>query len=90
MPYNIILTSNAKKQLSKINNPYLTKIEKEINKLATNPFPVNSVKIVGQFNYYRLRVNDYRILYTVFEKELQIDVIDIGTRQNYYDNIYFY
>jgi hypothetical protein len=47
--------------------------------LADNPRPPGSVKLTGQ-DAYRVRVGDYRIIYTVHDEQLLVLVIDVGHR----------
>ena len=54
-----------------------------IDALAGDPHPPQSKRLTGRADY-RLRVGDYRLLYTVDGGELTILVIDIGHRRDIY------
>ena len=52
-----------------------------------NPLNHNNldiVKLIGFQNIYRLRINDYRIIYEVFENEIMIYIFNIGNRGDIY------
>ncbi|WP_340162580.1 type II toxin-antitoxin system RelE family toxin [Thermoclostridium caenicola] len=49
--------------------------------------PKGDVKKLKGYAYYRLRVGDFRVIFTKNDKELVILVIDIGNRGQIYDNL---
>ncbi|MGH8557200.1 MAG: type II toxin-antitoxin system RelE family toxin [Methylococcales bacterium] len=42
---------------------------KQLDKLATNPCPDGCKKLHGVEHSYRIRVGDYRVIYTVFDNK---------------------
>ena len=55
-------------------------------KLTTDPENYGK-PLVGEFKgYYRLRVEDYRIIYRIVKKEIQVLVLKIGIRRD--DEVY--
>jgi mRNA interferase RelE/StbE len=54
-----------------------------ISKLADNPRPVGSEKISGQ-DKYRVRQGRYRILYTIEDQDLIVQIVKIGHRKDVY------
>lgn len=52
--------------------------------LADNPRPNGCKKLVGAEHTYRIRINDYRVVYSLFDQRLVIEVIKIGHRKNIY------
>ncbi len=81
--YKIEVKVSAKKELRKVAKEYLIKIIKEIDKLAGNPFPDNSIKLSSQ-GKYRLRIGKYRVLYSVQKKPLTIFVVKVAHRKSVY------
>ena len=50
--------------------------------------PKGDVKKLKGYEYYRLRVGDFRVIFTTKnDKELVILVIDIGNRGQVYENL---
>jgi mRNA interferase RelE/StbE len=50
---------------------------------SANPRPPRSVKLTGE-DAYRIRVGDYRIIYTIEDDRLIVLVIDVGHRREVY------
>lgn len=59
-------------------------IGKKIRELADNPHSMKNVKKLTNHPGYRLRVGDWRIIYTVIDNELLIHVINMNTRGEVY------
>ena len=59
-------------------------IVQKIKELADNPHGMRNVKKLTNHPGYRLRVGDWRVLYTVHENELLIQVISIKIRGEAY------
>ncbi|MBK7108186.1 MAG: type II toxin-antitoxin system RelE/ParE family toxin [Chitinophagales bacterium] len=84
MAYTVTIKKQAIKILEKVNEPYYTNIKEAIYNLANNPRPKGCKKLKGREGY-RIRVNDYRIIYEIFDSTLLVDVIDLGHRKNIYE-----
>ncbi len=81
--YQIIINRSAIKKLQKIQDPYYSKIKESIYKLAIEPRPAGNKKLKGR-EAYRIRVADYRIIYTINDRVLIVEVLDLGHRRNIY------
>ena len=84
--YNIEITSSASKQLKKIFIEYRKGIVSKIEDLADNPHPPGSKKLRGS-EYFRIRVGDYRIVYSIYEKDIKILIVRIGHRKEVYKKL---
>ena len=84
MTYQIEFKTRAKKELARVPKEFAQKIIVEIASLAQNPRPNGCKKLVGAEYTYRIRVGDYRVIYTLFEQQLIIEVIKIGHRKEVY------
>ncbi|MCK5523835.1 MAG: type II toxin-antitoxin system RelE/ParE family toxin [Thiomargarita sp.] len=51
---------------------------------AENPYPQGCLKIQGQKNLWRIRVGDYRVIYSVYEEEKWVDIIAVRHRKKAY------
>lgn len=80
--YQIIVKKRAKKFIDKLPLNDKRRIVLAIEQLPNNG-DIKSLK--GQNNLFRLRVNDYRIIYTVDNGELIVYVIDAGNRGQIYN-----
>lgn len=84
--YKIELKSSIAKDIRKIPQAFLSKIDEAIAKLAEDPIPSQSKKIQGYKDYYRLRVGIYRVIYRVGKKIEVITIIKIGHRKEVYNS----
>lgn len=83
--YKIEFSNKAVKSLKKITSVYQNLILTKIEELAKNPFENSNVKALkGVEKTYRLRVGDYRVIFSIENGELVIIVIDIDHRGNIY------
>ena len=81
MQYKIEFDKRAVKFIAKQPKPQRERIFKAIYKLPDN----GDIKAMqGHQNTYRLRVGDYRILYTVDNDVLIVRVIEVGNRGDIY------
>jgi mRNA interferase RelE/StbE len=56
-----------------------------LKELEHTPRPHGCKKLTGSFNTYRVRTGDYRVVYSIFDDVLVVDVIKIGHRKSIYD-----
>lgn len=84
MAYQLTINPKAVKALGKINEPQYSNIKTAIFSLANNPRPHGYKKLKGR-DGYRIRVGDYRIIYSILDKILTIDVVNIGHRKDIYE-----
>lgn len=82
--YKILWKKSALKELKKFDNLIVKKIILVVENLSRNPFPPGSKKLAASEYTYRIRVGDYRIIYSLFEKELVIEIIRVGHRKDIY------
>ena len=81
MQYKIEIDKRAIKFISKQPKPQQVRIFKAIYKL---PHMGDIKAIRGHEGYYRLRVGDYRIIYTVDKDVLLVQVVEVGNRGDIY------
>ena len=84
MIYKVIIKKRALKSLGKINDADYNKIKTAIFNLADNPRPSGCKKLKGRPGY-RTRIGDYRVIYDIFDKVLEVYVIAVGNRKDIYD-----
>lgn len=84
MAYTIIIAHPARKQFLKLPVLIQLRIEQAIDALAETPRPHGVESIKGLYETYRVRVGDYRVIYTIKDEELIILVVRIGHRREVY------
>lgn len=80
--YSVSFTKNAKRDLEKIEYFIRIRIIKQIEKMG-NGERVDIKKIKGSGSDYRLRIGDYRAIFTLENKNITIH--KIGHRKNIYN-----
>jgi mRNA interferase RelE/StbE len=82
--YTIKWRKSAVKEIRNLPNDIAKRILLEIEMLAENPFCNQSKKLNLLQNHYRLRVSNYRVIYSIYSNELIIEIIKIGHRKEVY------
>ncbi|MCK6555068.1 type II toxin-antitoxin system RelE/ParE family toxin [Candidatus Binatia bacterium] len=60
------------------------RVSKRIDALAANPRPPGVEKLKGAENLWRVRVGDYRIVYTIQDNALLVLVVRVRHRRDAY------
>lgn len=84
MNYRIEFVKQAAKQFKKLPSPDRQRLKPKIDALAQDPRPNGVVKLSGQENLYRIRVGDYRVIYSIQDNLLLVLVLKIGHRRDIY------
>ncbi|WP_456324618.1 type II toxin-antitoxin system RelE family toxin [Desulfonauticus submarinus] len=82
--YKIEWKHSARKELKKIKKSDISKIIQAVENLSLNPYPPGTRKLHGCEQLYRIRIGKYRIVYSINNKILLIEIIRIGHRKNIY------
>ncbi len=83
MRYTVVLPRSVQKQLAKLHPEITERIEVALVDLETNARPAGAKKLKGR-DSWRIRVGDYRVIYEIHDKVLQIIIIQIGHRRDVY------
>ncbi len=84
MAYSIVFRKSARKQIRQLPKLAIGKITTAIDLLADEPRPANCKKMQGADDTYRIRIGDYRVIYTVNDRIVTVEIIKIGSRQDVY------
>lgn len=86
MSYKIRLSPHAQREYKKLNPSIKPGIQKAIDSLQLNPTEGPKIKrLMGRLHaYYRYRLGDYRIVYTVSHEERVVYVDYIQHRKDVY------
>lgn len=86
MSYSIEIYKDALKYLNKLDRPTRIRIVHALQVLADNPYnpELDIKKMQGIAEEFRLRVGNYRVIYTLNDNILQIQVIKVGSRGDVY------
>ena len=82
--YRLVLTSSAEKELKKLPNLLVARIAPRLEALSANPRPPGSKKLEGGEKEWRIRVGDYRVVYTIDDALPLVEVTRIRHRSAVY------
>ncbi|MGA2498687.1 MAG: type II toxin-antitoxin system RelE/ParE family toxin [Tepidisphaeraceae bacterium] len=86
MSYRVVIRSSAERELGRIDPHDRRRIGAKIDSLADNPRPAGCEKLSGT-DAWRIRVGVYRVVYTVADEVLIVEVIHVGHRREVYRNL---
>lgn len=82
--YRLLIKPSAVKDIEAIPSKRdRQRVVERISKLAENPRPLGGEKISGQ-DKYRVRQGRYRILYSIDDRNLIVQVVKVGPRKDVY------
>ena len=84
MSYRVEFTSSAEREFLKLPKGDSRRIGQHIDALADNPRPSGCVKLSGLGNLWRIRVGDYRIIYSIQDVPMVVAITKIGHRREVY------
>ena len=60
------------------------RLRPKINALIANPRPACVKKMAGDDDLYRIRVGEYRVIYTIKDRDLVVLIVAVGARGGIY------
>lgn len=86
MKYKITFKKTASKEIDELPNKITALVMAAIFKLADVPRPQGCKKLKGKRqDFWRIRIGDYRVIYTIDEQIKIIDIQKVGHRQDVYE-----
>ena len=82
MPFEIIWSDSAARQLQKLDRTVARRIFDKVGELRETPH--RFVRKLANSPYYRLRIGDYRVILDIQEAVLRILVLKVGHRKSIY------
>lgn len=84
--YQIVISNSAEKDMEKLPTTVLRKVGTAIDNLASEPRPSGCKKLKGNHeSLWRVRVGDYRIIYSIADKIEVIDIRRVRHRKDVYE-----
>jgi mRNA interferase RelE/StbE len=74
----------ALRQLRKLPKDALRRIRTATEDLRDEPRPEGAAKLAGTHDLWRIRVGDYRVVYTIADDVLVVTVVRVGHRREVY------
>ena len=82
--YEVTLASSAEREIKSLPKSVQRRVKRMIDSLRINPRHRGTIKLKGREDIYRIRVGDYRIIYTVNDKKRLVDVSYVRHRSRAY------
>lgn len=84
MSYRVEFLSSALRELSRITEPFRSRIIDRVERLADDPRPSGAKKLHGHAAMFRIRIGDYRVVYEVADAIRIVTVTRVGHRRDVY------
>lgn len=81
--YEVTVLPSAQKEITKLPKQLQGKILKALISLSENPRPEGCKKLVGT-DSWRFRIGEYRIVYSIVDNILTIEIIRVAHRKDVY------
>ncbi len=85
--YVVQYDPQAVKELTKLDRQVARRIVTAIERLGADPRPPGSRVLAGYPHLWRIRIGDYRIIYTIKDAELIVLALRIAHRSGVYRNL---
>jgi mRNA interferase RelE/StbE len=82
--YRVEVRPSALKQLASLPRAVLVRVDAAIQALGSDPRPVGVKKLSGQESVYRVRVGDYRVVYTIDDQAVLVLIVRVAHRRDVY------
>ncbi len=82
--YKVTPKPSVEKDLRSLPKSAISRVIRALERLADDPFPRQANKLEGGKELYRLRVGDYRLVYSINQKTKEIIVHYVRHRREVY------
>jgi mRNA interferase RelE/StbE len=85
LKYSLEIKQSAQKELDALDDALFTRIDRKILALADNPRPAGCKKLKGYQDQWRVRIGDYRVVYTIDTTTKTVTVTHVAHRREVYE-----
>ena len=78
--YRVTFARSARKELVALDDAIVRRIFPAIESLASKPRPSGCLKLRGSNPLWRIRVGNYRVIYSIHDEEKIVDVVAVRHR----------
>jgi len=82
---SITFARSARKELEALPNSLIIRIFSKIESLSRQPRPSGCRKLQGFANLWRIRIGDYRVIYSINDNTEAVDIIAVRHRREAYE-----
>lgn len=84
MKYTVEISAPVRKQMKRMPNSDKKKILDKIDSLSDDPRPHGYKKLYYYTDFFRVRVGNYRIIYTIQAEQLVVVIVEVTDRRDAY------
>jgi mRNA interferase RelE/StbE len=81
--YRVLISKAALKDLDRLSDDIRDRINARLAELATNPRPADVKKLKGR-DAWRIRIGDYRAIFSIIDRDLIVFVVRVRHRREVY------
>ncbi len=82
--YVVTIKRSALRALGKLPHDVQARVFRATAALRQTPRPVGCKAMRGRPGHWRLRLGDYRVIYTIDDATVTIEVVEVGHRRDVY------
>jgi mRNA interferase RelE/StbE len=82
--YAITFARSARKELESLDEKIINRLFPKIENLSVNPRPAGCRKLTGNKYLWRIRVGNYRIVYSINDDKNLVDIFAVRDRKDAY------
>lgn len=79
--YQLNIKRSVLRQIALLPGNYRQRVQNLVATLAINPRPINAKRLRSVEERYRIRLDDYRIVYRIEDEYLLIEVLKVGKKE---------
>jgi mRNA interferase RelE/StbE len=82
--YKVVFARSARRELEGLEASVARRIIARVETLTTNPRPPGCVKLQGAADLWRIRIGDYRVVYSIDDDASLVDIRVVRHRRDVY------
>ena len=83
--YTVTVNRSAQKEIRSLDTTVRLRVIRELRVLSSDPRPPGCRKLVGARDRWRVRVGDYRIIYTIDDSGRLVEIAAVSHRSKAYE-----
>ncbi len=83
--YSIGIKQSARRELDALDDATFARIDRKILALAENPRPNGCKKLKGFADQWRIRIGDYRVVYSIDDLDRTVTIMHVAHRREVYE-----
>lgn len=83
--FSLAVKRSAQKDLDTLDDAVFRRVDAKILALADDPRPPGCGKLAGYANQWRIRIGDYRVIYTIDDAQRHIHIVRVAHRREVYE-----